>query len=78
MARSLIPRLLSYEFPTLPRHSDIVIYCQDVHRGRFVVVLRDDASRERRSAHLLRKDVEGVREILGLGEQMPKWFSVTW
>ncbi len=78
MARSYIPCLLYYEFPALPRFSNVVRFCEDRHSSRMVFVLRDNASRERRTAHLLRKDVEGVREILGLGDQMPKWYSVTW
>ena len=79
LSRTIIPRMIYHEFPTLPRVQESLIPIDPepgATKVQYVFVLRDNSSTESKTARLLKSDVLGVRLRLGLGEQMPKWYEM--
>ena len=77
--RTIIPRMIYYEFPSLPRVQDTLLPI-DPEPGatqvQYVFALRDNSSKESKTVPLRNSDIQRVRLRLGLGDQKPKWYEM--
>ncbi|RPD57789.1 hypothetical protein L226DRAFT_537589 [Lentinus tigrinus ALCF2SS1-7] len=72
VAPSVILQKVYRQFPRIPRLRRRLALV-DPDEGRYVVVLKDNSSQAALSATISPEDVEGVRKMLDLGEQKPRW-----
>ncbi|KAI0793552.1 hypothetical protein C8Q74DRAFT_1365163 [Fomes fomentarius] len=70
-----IPRIISSEFPRIPRLHRSLILMNGVE-GTYLLVLKDNSSEDAINTDIYSSDVEGVRKMLDLGDQRPKWYSI--
>ncbi|KAI0793565.1 hypothetical protein C8Q74DRAFT_1215142 [Fomes fomentarius] len=70
-----IPSLVYEQFPRIPRlHRRLIL--MNGARGTYLLVLQDNSSEAALNAVIDPSDVEGVRKMLDLGDQKPKWYGI--
>ncbi len=70
-----IPRIISSEFPRIPRLHRSLVLMNGV-KGTYLLVLKDNSSEDAINTDIYSSDVEGVRKMLDLGDQRPRWYSI--
>ncbi len=74
-AQTIIPMFVYSEFPRIPRlHRNLVL--MDGVEGTYLLVLKDNSSEAALDTAIYSSDVEGLRKMLDLGDQRPKWYSI--
>ncbi|RPD57805.1 hypothetical protein L226DRAFT_573505 [Lentinus tigrinus ALCF2SS1-7] len=75
VASSSIPRKVYKQFPRIPRLRHRLALISPEQR-RYLLVLKDNSSEAALSTTITPEDLDGVRQMLGLGEQKPKWYRL--
>ncbi|RPD52759.1 hypothetical protein L226DRAFT_564072 [Lentinus tigrinus ALCF2SS1-7] len=75
VAASSIPLKVYKQFPRFPRLRHRLALMHPGQR-RYLLVLKDNSSQEVLSTIITPDDLDGVRQMLGLGEQKPKWYRL--
>ncbi|RPD53435.1 hypothetical protein L226DRAFT_563802 [Lentinus tigrinus ALCF2SS1-7] len=75
LATSVLPRKVYQQFPRIPRLRRRLALMNPA-KGSYLLVLRDNSSQAALSAAITPEDLDGVRKMLGLGEQKPKWYRL--
>ncbi|KAI0793567.1 hypothetical protein C8Q74DRAFT_1215144 [Fomes fomentarius] len=71
----ILPLSIYSEFPRIPRLHRSLVLMNGV-QGTYLLVLKDNSSEEALDTAIYSSDVEGVRKMLDLGDQRPKWYSI--
>ncbi|KAA1469317.1 hypothetical protein DENSPDRAFT_834899 [Dentipellis sp. KUC8613] len=74
LACTLLPMTIYREFPRLPSEWYRLVLMDDY--GRYILVLKDNGTVAQANAKLEPEDVEGVRVMLELETQKPKWYPI--
>ncbi|RPD52752.1 hypothetical protein L226DRAFT_541026 [Lentinus tigrinus ALCF2SS1-7] len=72
VAPSVILHKVYRQFPGIPRLRRRLALV-DPDEGKYVVVLKDNGTSAALNMKIAPEDVEGVRKMLDLGEQQPRW-----
>ncbi|KAA1474776.1 hypothetical protein DENSPDRAFT_347649 [Dentipellis sp. KUC8613] len=73
MVTVMLPTKVYRQFPSIPRLWRRMILFSG---GRYLLVLKDNRSTATRAVELDLKDVEGIKEMLNLGEREPRWYDI--
>ena len=73
---SMLPNTVYRKFPRIPRVRHRLLLMDPVY-GRYLLVLKDNSSHAVLTTKIAPEDVEGVRTMVGLGDQTPKWYFIT-
>ncbi|RPD57785.1 hypothetical protein L226DRAFT_615142 [Lentinus tigrinus ALCF2SS1-7] len=72
---SMIPLKVYKGFPRIPRLRRRLALMNPAQR-RYLLVLQDNSSQAALSAAITSEDLDGVRRMLGLGGQKPRWYHL--
>ncbi|RPD52766.1 hypothetical protein L226DRAFT_617758 [Lentinus tigrinus ALCF2SS1-7] len=75
LATSVLPRKIYQQFPRIPRLRHRLALMNPGQR-RYLLVLKDNSSQKVLSTTITPEDLDGVRKMLGLGEQKPRWYRL--
>ncbi|KAI0793568.1 hypothetical protein C8Q74DRAFT_1215145 [Fomes fomentarius] len=71
----MMPEAVYQQFPRIPRlHRRLIL--MSGAKGTYLLVLKDNGSEAALNAVIDPSDVEGVRKMLDLGNQQPRWYGI--